>query len=421
LSSKPIAETSGCILMKEVSDVVIVGGGPSGSFAALKLARLGVNVTVYEEHREVGVPSHCAGHVSIRGLKHLRMHPLPVEIVENTFRGAVFYSPTGKRFSVRLASPATCAVNRALFEKYLAEKAQDAGADYCLDSRVESLIIEDGTVKGVVVRKQGGIEKKLAKIVIDAEGVSSRLLRQTGLRGPRQDGLVNGIEAEVENVRDTQLDTVEVFLGADYAPGFYAWLIPKKDARAKVGLAAKTGKPKEFLQKLMVKHPVVSKKMLNSKIAKVSVHPITLGGPIPKAHSNGFLVVGDAASQVKSTTGGGVIFGMTCAAAAAEVACEAIRQNDFSSRILSAYRRRCDEALGFDSKVMLRMRKALDAMSDRRLDGLIGLCTRLGLDKTLQKVEDIDFQGRALLHVLRSPRVLAALSYFFLSFLFANV
>jgi digeranylgeranylglycerophospholipid reductase len=407
--------------MREVADVIVVGGGPSGSFAALKLARLGVNVTVYEEHSEIGLPSHCAGHLSIRGLKRLRIHPLPVEIVENTFQGAAFYSPTGKRFLVRLASPVTCAVDRALFEKYLADKAQDVGVEYCLDSRVDSLIVENGIVKGVKIKQRGKTENKLAKIVIDAEGVSSRILRQTGLRGPSQRMLVNGVEAEAENVKDTKLDTVEVFLGADYAPGLYAWLIPKKDGKAKVGLAAKARNPKELLQKLMTKHPVASKKLLTAKIDKITVHPITLGGPINKAYSNGFLAVGDAASQVKSTTGGGVIFGMTCAAFAAEVANEAIRQDDFSSKSLSAYGRRCDETIGFDASMMVRMRKTLDAMSDRRLDALIGLCTKLALNKSLQKVEDLDFHGRTLLHVLRSPRVLAALSYFFLTYSFGNL
>jgi digeranylgeranylglycerophospholipid reductase len=322
---------------------------------------------------------------------------------------------------VRLASPVTCAVDRVLFEKYLADKAQDAGAEYCLDSRVDSLIVKNGIVKGATIKHRGKTENRLAKIVIDAEGVSSRILRQTGLRGPNQHMLVNGVEAEAENVRDTQLDTVEVFLGADYAPGFYAWLIPKKEGKAKVGLASKARNPKDLLQKLATKHPVASKKLLKAKIDKITVHPITLGGPINKAYSNGFLAVGDAASQVKSTTGGGVIFGMTCAAVAAEVANEAIRQDDFSSKFLSAYGRRCDETLGFDAKMMIRMRKMLDAMSDRRLDALIGLCTKLALNKTLQKVEDIDFQGRTLLHVLRSPRVLATASYFFLTYPFTNL
>jgi geranylgeranyl reductase family protein len=407
--------------MKDFSDVIVVGGGPCGSFTALKLARLGATVSVFEEHSEVGVPSHCPGHLSIKGLKDLGLHPLPKETIEDNFSGATFYSPKGNEFSIRFSSPVTCVVNRVLFDKYIAERAKDAGANYQLDSRVESLIIEGSAIKGVAVKQKGKTEKKLAEIVVDAEGISSRMIREAGLATLNRHKLVNGLEAEVENVQDTESDMVEVFLGRNYAPGFYAWLIPKKDGKAKVGLAANTGHPKELLQRLMSKHPVASKRLRNTRILRIALHPITLGGPIDKAYANRFLAVGDAASQVKPTTGGGVVFGMTCARIAAEIADEALRKNDFSSKSLGAYQKLCEQALGFDLKVMLRMRKTLDAMSDSKIDDLIGLCARLGLDKILKNVRDVDFQGQTLLRVLRSPRMLAALGYFFFAYLSANV
>jgi len=406
--------------MKNLSDVIVVGGGPCGSFTAFNFAKQGANVTVFEEHGEIGVPSHCPGHLSIKGLKRLGLYPLPAEIVENTFYGAIFHSPKGKSFSVRFSQPVTCVVNRVLFDKYIAEMAEDAGVQCHLNSRVESLIIENGFVKGVSIKQDGTKKEKSSKIVVDAEGISSRILRLAGLSGLNRHMLVNGVQAEVENVKDTERDMVEVFLGKDYAMGFYAWLIPVGDGKAKVGLAAKTGNPKELLSRLMFKHPVASKKLHTAKIIQIGFHPLTLGGPVTKTYSNGFLAVGDAASQVKPTTGGGVIFGMTCARVAAEVAYEALSKNDFSSEFLSAYQRRCKEILGFDVKVMMKIRKMLNIMSDEKVDDAISLCKKINLDKSLQNVKDVDFQGQSILHLLPNPRMLTALFYFFFLFLSAN-
>jgi len=407
--------------MKTASDAIVVGAGPVGSFTALNLARLGAKVTVFEEHAAIGSPSHCAGHLSIRSLRNLGLYPLPGKIVENTFSAANFYSPTGTKLSIRLAQPITCAINRILFDKYLAEKAEAEGVRYYLDSRVQSLLIDNGFVKGVNIEQKGTNEEKVsAKIVVDAEGISSRILRQTGLSTLNRNSLVYAVETEVENVKNVELDAVEVFLGKTYAPGLYAWLIPRPDGTAKVGLATKTGNPQEFLRRLMLKHPVASKQLSAARITRITFHPISLGGPIPKTYSNGFLAVGDAASQVKPTTGGGVIFGLTCARIAAEVAQEALGRNDVSSNCLRLYQERCREMLGFDVNVMLRIRKLLDALSDEKVDGALRFCARIGLNKTLQNVEEIDFQGQTLLKVMKKPSALAALAYFLMLYLSAN-
>lgn len=407
-------------LSQEPVDIAVIGGGPAGSFAALTLAKLGAKVLVFEEHETVGEPSHCAGHLSILSLRKLGLYPLPSTIVENIFSQANFYSPAGFKFSVKLAKPVTCAVNRAAFDRYLAIKAEAAGARYYLNSRVQSLLIDEGAVKGVVVAQHNDLKRIPAKIVIDAEGISSRILRQAGLAGLNGASLVYGVEAEVENASDLELDAVEVFLGKAYAPGFYAWLIPRRDGTAKVGLAAKKGNPKMFLQRLMHKHPAASRKLRNARIQRITFHPISLGGPVHRAYADGFLVVGDAASQVKPTSGGGVIFGLTCARIAAEVAKEAINRNDFTSAFLQLYQKRFTKAFGFDFSVMLRMRRFLDSISDEKLDSILRFYSRIGLDKTLESVEEIDFQGKLLLKLLNKPAMFAALTYLLTHYLSAK-
>jgi digeranylgeranylglycerophospholipid reductase len=403
------------------ADAIVIGGGPVGTYAALNLAKLGIRTTVFEEHSTIGFPSHCAGHISIRSLRNMGLYPLPKGIVENTFCAANFHSPLGSKFSIKLSCPVTLALNRARFDQFLANQAQNVGAHLILGSCVQSLYLKDGYVKGVNIKQTDGFNETVySKIVLDAEGVSSRLLRQAGLKGLKTSGLVYAVEAEVDIVQDVELDTVEVYFGKLYAPGFYAWLIPRPDGSAKVGLATKHGNPREYLKRLMTKHPVASKQLSKAKITQVGYHSITLDGPINKSYANGFLALGDCASQVKPTTGGGVIFGLTAAKAAAEVASQAISQDDVSSNFLQMYQRRCDKLLKFDFFVMLRIRRFLNSLSDQRLDEMFRICGKLGVDKALRDVDEIDFQGKMLLAALRKPSVLATLGYFGLLYISAN-
>ena len=399
-------------IVEKVWDAVVVGGGPSGSLFATELAKRGADISVFEEHAQVGLPSHCTGHLSIRSLRNLGLYPLPEGILENTFSAANFYSPTGTKLSVHLSKPVTCAINRAKFDAYLAEKAQKAGADYNMGTMVQSLVVKDNFVTGVkIVQRLGSLTRVPANLVVDAEGISSRLLRQAGLQALNPAGLVYSVETKVDGVKDLEEHAVEVYVGKHYAPGFYGWVVPLSDDSAKVGLATQNGNPKEFLERLVRNHPVASKQLRNAKFNNAVFHSLTLGGPIPRAYGNGFLAVGDCASQVKPTTGGGVIFSLICAKIAAEVASDALKKNDYSSGVLAMYQERFMKQLGFDFNAMLKARRLINSFSDQKIDRVMRFAQKVEFAKALQDVDEIDFQGRTLLGIIRKPAAYATFAY----------
>jgi len=396
--------------VSEKFDVVVVGGGVCGSFSALRAARLGAKVVVCEEHGEIGVPQHCAGLVSISGLKRVGLS-LPKKIVENEIKGAVFYSPCGRKFAIGRASTVACVLDRQLLDRHLADLAEMAGVRFLLKSRAESLIVDSNFVKGVVVRRKGTRETLASSLVIDAEGCSSTLLKKAELQTLNRSMVVHAIQAEVDRVKEVDIDKVEVYLGRKYAPGFFAWIIPKRDGSAKVGLATTIGDPREYLNRFMHNHPVASKKLGNSRVTASSLHPIPLGGAIPKTYWNGLLVVGDAASQVKPTTGGGIVFGLLCSKIAGEVAYDALKNNDFSADFLSQYQSRWRKLIGFDLAAMRQVRILLNRLPDNKIDEIIRLCSKLGADRFLEEVGDLDFQGKSLVRAIQYPTVLLIAFY----------
>lgn len=406
--------------LNDECDAVVVGGGPCGSFSAFTMARKGMDVVVCEEHEGIGIPAHCAGHLSLSGLDRLGLH-LPSNVVENKLKGAVFWSPSGRHFSVSFDSPITCVVDRESLDRYLSNLAMKAGAQFLLGARAESLVMDSGFVKGVAAGIKGVKKTLTSGVVIDAEGCSSGLLRKAGMQTMDRSMIVNAALAEVDGVDGLDEDAVEVYLGRKYAPGFFAWIIPTKDTSAKIGLATNRGNPQKYLHRFMQKHPVASKKLGKSRITRLSFHPISLGGAISKTYSNGLLVVGDAASQVKATTGGGIVFGLICSGIAGNVAYEASQRRDYSESFLSCYQSRWKKQIGFDLAVMLQVRKLLNRLSDDKIDRMVDLCVRSEMETVLEQVGDLDFQGKSLIRMIRRPATLVPALYSIISALISSI
>ncbi len=399
--------------MAKSVDIAVVGGSVSGGAAAFTAAGRNASVALFEEHRDLGYPNHCPGHVSIAGLRRVGIK-LPRQLLENEIRGGKFYSPRGYELKFTFPEPIFLVLNRVGLERYLVMEAGRRGAEVNVGSRVVGVSKRYDGYRLLEVKRGSQREVWDAKVVLDAEGYSATLSKQLGLPSPSMKMAVYGAHAIVEGVEDLEDGLVEVFYGNKVAPGFYAWIIPMKDGRAKIGLASNVGRTKRYMQYFMHHHPIASKKLRKSKITYELYYPITLGGPIDRTYADGFLVIGNAASQVKPTTGGGIIFGMLAGRRAAEVALAALEQNNCLAENLALYDQLWRKELGFDLDAMLWIRRILNRLSDARLDKIFKVYLRMGGPNRYDGVGRVlfsDLQGRSVMKSLLRPRALPIILY----------
>jgi len=376
------------------TEVLIIGAGPSGLIAAREAAQRGTNVLVLEEHAEIGCPCHCAGLLSLNGIKKLNV-PVDGSFVQNKVRGAFFFSPSGSSFKVESRRPVACVVDRILFDRFLARQALKSGAEIKLGCAARYVHLKGN---GVSVESEKHTFK--ADVVIDAEGVSSRIVKAVGLEPLDPAHLLPGLQLDLIGI-NVDPDYVEVHVGRKIAPSFFAWVIPLSEESARVGLGCKGINPKDLLDKF------INKRFKDEKYKVLAVRSgtIVVSGPIKKTFTDRFLVVGDTAGQVKPTTGGGVIFGGICAAIAGRITTEAVKHNRFEGEFLSRYEQAWRKELDREFRYMLWARRIFNALSDRAIDKIFELIIREDLQRFVSEEGDMDFQSNIISELLRRRKI----------------
>jgi digeranylgeranylglycerophospholipid reductase len=145
--------------------------------------------------------------------------------------------------------------------------------------------------------------------------------------------------------------------------------------------------------------------------------PMRFGGiPLKPLHhtcSNRVVVVGDAAGQVKPTTGGGIYYGLLCADIAVDVLDRAMAGNDLSARALSEYEKRWKKLLARELRIGRWARRAFERLSDRRMERLFRMVQDGRATESLLNATDFsfDWHSRLILRALRhyGPRVAISL------------
>ena len=376
-------------------DVIVAGGGPVGSYAAYKLADMGYSVVVLEKKEKLGGRVCCAGIISQECVDSFAIDD---SVVLRRANGAKLFSPSGKLLRLWRQETQACIVDRAAFDMNMAERAQGRGVQYVLNSPVRDIEVGDDRVRVGVVRR-GKMLNFEGRAAVIAAGFGSGLADKLGL-GKIGD-FVMGAQAEVAAVG---VDEIEVYFGQEIAPGFFAWLVPTSPPKALVGLLSRRN-PGLYLKKLM------SFLLAEGKIASAELDPcyrVVPLKPLSRTYGHRLVVVGDAAGQVKPTTGGGIYYGLLCADMAANNLSQALGADDLSAKSLASYEREWKNKLGRELKIGYRARKFYERLNDRQIDRVFDIIKSRGIGEALLKSDDLtfDWHGEVILRLL-GQRVLS--------------
>ena len=373
--------------MADVQDVIVVGAGPAGNNAALGLARMGYGVTVIDWRHDVG-DKLCTG---IVGQECIRRFPVDPSFIYRETASAQVAPPCGGSVRFEAATLQARIIDRVAYVASFAHRARAAGAAYLLGRRVSAIVPEE---RGVTVVTGEGCHR--ARALVLATGFGSPLTRQLGF-GSVAD-YVTGVQvvASADDVTE-----VQVYLGQDVAPGFFAWLVPTRGQQALVGLLARRHAQDHltaFVRRLETEGKI--KGIIKSN----GSWGIPLR-PLKRTFRDRVLVVGDAAGQVKPTTGGGIFYSLLASEIAVSVLGEALAGDDLSSAKLSQYQTEWKALLARELETGYSARRLYEYLSDRQVSSLVQQAGSTGICSDLTGGPDtsFDWHSRIIARVMGHP------------------
>lgn len=378
-------------MFKEMYDIIVVGGGPAGSMAAYEAAKLGASVLLLEKDRQIGTPVRCAEAVGKDGIEKLLESEIDHRWVMATIKKFQFVAPDETVIYPQV--PMTGYVlDRKLFDYDLARRAANAGCQILTGAYVNGIIHQGNKIAGVSCRYRSQTHQIKCKIVVGADGVESRIARWAGLDTtvPLKD-METCSQMTLANL-DIRNDTCIFYFSQKKFPGGYAWLFPKGDGTANVGLGisgdhARKGSADERL-KLFVEEKFPFSSVLNKIVGGVPC-----ARRLPKISADGIMLVGDAALQANPISGGGIATGMTAGKIAGKVAGRALKTGDYSDEFFMAYEREWDKTCGNAQKRYYRLKEGIRRLSDEQLN------------KTAQSLQKLPQEKQTLVRIFQTALI----------------
>jgi digeranylgeranylglycerophospholipid reductase len=388
----------------EEFDVLVVGAGPAGCVTARLLADGGHTVAVVDENEGPRPHVICSGIVSREAFERF---DLPRESILASIPGAQFVSPSGLAVHYKPRETLAHVVDRTRFDGRLADRAVDAGALVLRGhSATRARVLENRVELGI---HAGGDQKVLrSRVLVIATGYRCSLHAQVGLGKPTD--RVQGVHLELPF---QALDRAELYFGTHLAPGFFAWAVPVGQGTARLGLMTRR-RGRACLDAFLQIEPI------RSRVASAAAHgpgengnrppavnPSSRGivqGPVQPSAADRVVAVGEAAGQVKTTTGGGLYYGLLGAEVAADTLNAGLRRDRLSATALYPYHTRWLKRFGGELETGLRLQQLSATLDDRDIDTLFRTLRGKLVVEMKRKVR-FDWHCRALNLLLGEPRL----------------
>ncbi|MDO8751602.1 MAG: NAD(P)/FAD-dependent oxidoreductase, partial [Dehalococcoidia bacterium] len=301
--------------------------------------------------------------------------------------GAHVYAPSGRTLSLGDGQTRALVIDRVGLDRALVARAQERGAELVTRARVIG-VEHDGAGIKVRVDRESASTVVRTRLLVGADGANSRVARLLGMDGPAEVVHALGAEGTLPGAEEQH---AQVFVGKSVAPGWFAWTIPLGGGRVRLGVGTSNGmKPVECLRRLIETYPDQLKGWQATRWT---------GGTIPlwsrrKIVQDNVMLVGDAAGQVKPTSGGGIYPSLVSARLPAGVARTALAQDDLTERTLRAYSHAWERTFGKEYRRGQDLRRVYTTMDDQDFDRLLALFGSKRLLEMANRYGDIDFPGR---------------------------
>ncbi len=360
--------------------ITIIGAGPAGSYLAYLLAKKGKAVTIIEEHNKIGSPVQCTGIVTDSIEKFVK---LKNNVIANKLSTVIAISKHNRTET----KTNEIVLYRNKFDEFMADIATKQGAEILINHQFISL--DKNSIK-IKDKKNKKIKKINYESLIGADGVSSAVAKAAGLNANTR--FYIGMQAKVKLKTDSNV--FETYFGSDF-PNFFGWVVTESENTARLGLATFKN-PQDYFYRFLKKR--TGKKGIISWQSGI----IPVYNPKQIIQRKNIYLIGDAATQVKATTGGGIIPSLK----AAHTLCDCIINN-------KNYNKEFKKQSGKELLLHLKLRNILNKFSDKDYDYLLKLMNQERIKRILKKYNrDMPIQ-LVLNLLLKEPRFLLFFKFAF--------